>query len=110
MPYRSIVSTPRLAKRATDSGLLPDLSDFVTAHRDGWHQLVVTRAGSRVWMYQDGVSVGRGELAGPYPVKAICAGEINELDEVFGGWLDEIAFYDHRLPAKRVAEHAALGR
>jgi len=77
--------------------------------REGWHHLAVTRAADEVVMYQDGVNVGTGELTTPYPIKAIGAGELNEWDEVFGGWLDEIAFYDHALSAERIAQHAALG-
>ncbi|MEO6350784.1 MAG: LamG domain-containing protein [Candidatus Limnocylindrales bacterium] len=77
--------------------------------REGWHHLAVTRSDGHVVMYQDGEKVGTGELPNSYPVKAIGAGELDDRGEgTFGGWMDEVAFYDHALSADRGAAHAAF--
>ena len=73
--------------------------------RAGWHHLAVTRSSENIEVFQDGESVGTGDYEGPYPISAIGAGDSG----TFGGWLDEVAIYDHALSAETIAAHAAMG-
>jgi len=75
----------------------------------GWHHLAVTRDGADVTLYEDGAETDTGTLAEALPMKAIGRGEGGRFGSSFGGWVDEVAFYDHALTAEQVAAHAAFG-
>ena len=72
----------------------------------GWHHLAITRGDGELVMYEDGVQTATGSYSDPFPIKAIGHGN----GGTFGGWLDEVAFYDHALTAEQILEHAAFGQ
>ena len=76
----------------------------------GWHHLAITRVDGELTLYEDGDQTASGTFADPLPIKAIGRGQGGGYGGSFGGWLDEVAFYDHALTAEQIAEHAAFGQ
>jgi hypothetical protein len=72
-----------------------------------WVHVAVTRHGSEVTVFLDGVSAGTGTFESPFPVAAIGYGNGGR---VFEGRLDEVAIYDHALAEDRLAAHVAATR
>ena len=60
-------------------------------------------------MYEDGVQTATGTFSDPLPDEGDRSRRTGRLRRRFGGWLDEVAFYDHALTAEQIAEHAAFG-
>jgi Concanavalin A-like lectin/glucanases superfamily len=88
------------------TGTSDELISSELIRRSGWQHLAVTRSTGDLEMFQDGHSVGTGTYEGSYPISAVGAGESG----TFGGWLDEVAIYDHALAAEAIAARAAMGR
>ncbi len=72
-----------------------------------WVHVAVTRRGSELVVFLDGVSAGTGTFESPFPVAAIGYGNGGR---VFEGRLDEVAIYDHALAEDRLAAHVAATR
>jgi hypothetical protein len=78
-----------------------------------WHHLVGTYDGTAVRLYVDGQLDGQAAASGPVNLTddVLAIGRLGSVDaNHFYGDLDEVAVYDHALPAGRVAAHHQAGR
>jgi hypothetical protein len=80
--------------------------------RDGWHHVVLTKAGANLAFYLDGVFIagigGAGNAASVAPWHLMNNGTFAE--QYAEGRADEIAIYDRALDAAEIAAHFRLGR
>jgi len=101
------VVTARAAGRTVTTTL-----PVATRMRDGWHHVVLTKAGANLAFYLDGVFIagigGAGNAASVVPWHLMNNGTFAE--QYAEGRADEIAFYDRALDAAEIAAHFRLGR
>ena len=80
--------------------------------RDGWHHLVLTKAGPNLAFYLDGAFVkgtgGAGTTASIAPWHVMNNGAV--ADQYAAGRADDVAIYSRALEAREVLEHYRLGR
>lgn len=80
----------------------------IAASTTRWDHLVLTRSGSTLTLYMNGVSVGTTNASGALNVGTgiFAIGERgSDLTDYFQGSIDEVAFYNTALPASRVLAH-----
>ena len=101
------VVTARAAGRTVTTTL-----PVATRMRDGWHHVVLTKAGANLAFYLDGGLIagvgGAGNAASVAPWHLMNNGTFAE--QYAEGRADEIAFYDRALDAAEIAAHFRLGR
>jgi hypothetical protein len=84
----------------------------VATLRNGWHHLVLTKAGPNLAFYLDGEFVkgtgGAGNTASLMPWHLMNNGAVP--DQYTAGRADDVAIYSRALDAREVSEHYRLGR
>ncbi len=83
------------------------ISDLVDKKRF----IVVTRSGSSLEMFVDGVSVDTGTMPAITPTEPLVIGADSNLDSIrfFHGYIDEVAIFDRALTAPEIAEAYEVG-
>ncbi|HET8630678.1 MAG TPA: LamG-like jellyroll fold domain-containing protein [Thermomicrobiales bacterium] len=95
------------------------LTDPATVAAGQWYHLVLTRGGTTLTLYVDGVSVATGTVKGDLTTGEgpLAIGRVGSFATpswaayYFNGSVDEVAVYDHALSAGRIRAHyVAAGR
>ncbi len=98
----------RLMFWASQSGGTGDVVSTSSVAVDSWHHVAVTRAGSNITLYLDGVDVGGGQVEMTTPTGGGRWGSLAS-NMATDASLDELAVYGAALPATRIAEHHQAG-
>ncbi|HEX5505364.1 MAG TPA: LamG-like jellyroll fold domain-containing protein, partial [Thermomicrobiales bacterium] len=89
------------------------LTDPATAVAGQWYHLALTRSGTALTFYVDGVAVATGTVKGDLTTGEgpLAIGRVGSFATpawaayYFNGAIDEVAVYDHALPADRIEAH-----
>lgn len=93
------------------SGTLKTVAATAPLNSDQWNHIVVTKSGTTVTHYKNGVANGSGTISGTIAASLdpVRIGYNSAADTYGGSYVDEFAVYNTALSAERIAAHYATG-
>ena len=110
----SVGTTNKLTGEISDSTTTTTLVSAAAVNNGAWHHGVLSRSGSSMTLFLDGVQVAVASFAGGAvdgsAPRTTIGSTVNGTGNFFGGTVDEVAVYKHALSASEVLAHFTRGQ